>query len=1117
MCNRVHFSKMSCCRYFLCVITALLLFLPARRADAQTQRPNIILILGDDIGYKTLTCNGGTSYATPNLDTLAQQGMRFTQCHASPLCSPSRFMLLTGKYNFRNYTKWGSMDPGQKTIGNMMKDAGYSTACFGKWQLDGGDASVHAFGFDNYCLFDAFLSEKSKSNFRYKSPKIYTHGAYLADSETANKYGEDIFTDSLLSFIDSNKSAPFFIYYPMVLAHSPFAPTPDDSAFAAWDPAAPSDTAYYPSMIEYMDKKIGQIVEKVKSLGIENNTLIIYVGDNGTPGQVAGDDSTAAGKSSTTEFGTHVPLLVYGPGNVTAGAVNNDLIDFTDFLPTIAGIADISVPSTYGPLDGVSFSPRLTDQAGTPRDWIFYHYDPFPGTDTLKRWAQTATYKLYDTSSSDTQRLFYNIINDENEISPIPDTSLASEEAVIKQQLLDVINAYIVQGIPILSKPTPLAITDSSITISGTIEINGGSTVSESGVVWSTSPNPTILTDNHTLNNAEIGPFQDYVSGLTSNTTYYVRAYATNIAGTGYGDEISFKTHLHAPNATLATGIDSNSFIAHWDAVTGAESYRIDVSSFSIFSTIKAASIKEGFNNGINPPGGWYISKGIAANSTKFGAAAPSLQFKASGQQVITKVLVGPATRLSFWIKGSVANAGALLVEGFDGNGWTIIDSITNLPFNSGVVKVYNTTSIPPLGGNLVQFRFTYTKTNGNLFFDDVSIKYNKTIPSFVTGYNNLTINDTSQQVTGLTHNTNYYYRVRAVDSSGTSGNSNVITTATCSAPIITSITGTNLTCNGNNTGAVGLTVTGIEPLSYNWRGPNGFTSSNQGISSLTAGTYELTLTSNGGCAVDTSIIIMEPSALTASVDANTIRCNGDTAILNVTASGATGNYHYSLSDGITTTGPQDDNHFTVLAGNYTATVTDDAGCSVTTDTLHVTEPQVLNVIATAEPVTCNGGTTIVTVTATGGTGNYHYSLSDGINTTGPQDDNHFTVSAGNYTAIVADDNHCPGTRSVDVKDGHGNCRALASVESKLKPNGTELNVHVFPNPASTKFILTIESNSNENVEIIIMNSYGKKVYQATGRTNDKYMFGNEFNSGIYFIKVMQGKNIQTVKILKGT
>src|SRR6185369_5703762 len=104
------------------------------------------------------------------------------------------------------------------------------------------------------------------------------------------------------------------------------------------------------------------------------------------------------------------------------------------------------------------FSPRLTGQAGTPRDWIFYHYDPFPRTDTLKRWAQTATYKLYDTSSSDTQRLFYNIVNDENEISPIPDTSLASEEAVIKQQLLDVINTYIAQGIPILSKPTPLVI-----------------------------------------------------------------------------------------------------------------------------------------------------------------------------------------------------------------------------------------------------------------------------------------------------------------------------------------------------------------------------------------------------------------------------------------------------------------------------------------------------------------------------------------------------------------------------------------------------------------------------------------------------------------------------------
>src|ERR1043166_6517527 len=171
------------------VLTSLLVIACFKKASAQTQKPNIILILCDDVGYRSLTCNGGNLYATPNVDTLAQQGMRFTQCHSAPDCSPSRSMLLTGKYNFRNYTAWGVMDQNQKTIGNMMKDAGYITGVFGKWQLDGGDVSAHAFGFDEYCLFNPF---NGSGGSKYKNPLIYTHSNYLPDSSTLNKYGPDI-------------------------------------------------------------------------------------------------------------------------------------------------------------------------------------------------------------------------------------------------------------------------------------------------------------------------------------------------------------------------------------------------------------------------------------------------------------------------------------------------------------------------------------------------------------------------------------------------------------------------------------------------------------------------------------------------------------------------------------------------------------------------------------------------------------------------------------------------------------------------------------------------------------------------------------------------------------
>src|SRR6476659_8164388 len=125
---------------------AVIMIFIAMHTEAQNQKPNIILILADDLGYKSLTCDGSNLYSTPNIDKLAQKGMRFTQCQATPLCSPSRFMLLTGKYNFRNYRSYGILGRDQKTIGNMMRDAGYTTAAFGKWQLDGGDLSAHTFG-----------------------------------------------------------------------------------------------------------------------------------------------------------------------------------------------------------------------------------------------------------------------------------------------------------------------------------------------------------------------------------------------------------------------------------------------------------------------------------------------------------------------------------------------------------------------------------------------------------------------------------------------------------------------------------------------------------------------------------------------------------------------------------------------------------------------------------------------------------------------------------------------------------------------------------------------------------------------------------------------------------
>jgi len=663
------------------------------------------------------------------------------------------------------------------------------------------------------------------------------------------------------------------------------------------------------------------------------------------------------------------------------------------------------VPTTYGPLDGVSFSPRLTGQPGTPRNWIFCHYDPHPQRNKYRRWAQTATYKLYDTSSYNRQLLFYNISNDPRENKRLQDTALTADEVSIKEQLLSVINSYRAEGIPLLSGAQTSSITDSTALASATIDINGGSTVATSGVVWSTSPGAGVPADNYTSETAQIGAFKSYMKGLSPNTMYYMRPYAVNFAGIGYGKEKIFTTPLQPPHAITARGVNTTTFIAKWNSLTGAVSYRLDVSTLQAFGTLKKFTLTEGFDNGTTPPSGWKISSGIIASTKRFGVTAPSLQFKATGQQVVTRILIGPATKLSFWLRGSVPNAGGLLVQGFNGVIWRTIDSVINIPSNQGIIKSYDATSNPQLENDLTQFRFTYIIANGPVFFDDVSINYNKITPSFVNGDSDLIVNDTSRQVNGLTANKIYYYRVRAVNENGTSGNSNVISAKACNPPVITSVSTVNLNCAGSNSGMIQLSASGVAPLLYAWIGPGAFTSSINNISNLEAGTYKIIVTAGNGCSTDSTVILTEPPTLSVSANSDPILCSGGTTNLIATATGGTGNYHYTLSDSANNvTGPQDDNQFVVSSGSYVVTVTDDKGCSFTTDTIQIDEPPALTATASADIISCDAGTTTLTVTPQGGTGSYHYTLSDG---TGTQDDNHFTVPAGNYTVTVIDDNGC--------------------------------------------------------------------------------------------------------------
>jgi arylsulfatase A-like enzyme len=358
--------------------------------------PNILLIMADDVGIEGIGCYGGDSYKTPNLDKMAAEGIRFTHAYSTPLCTPTRLQIMTGKYNHRNWLYFGILPPSEKTFGHMMKSFGYKTCIAGKWQLTSydppdfpgaelrrgtgtlpGDA-----GFDEYSLFHVHETEDKGS--RYGDPTYDRNG--VLHKVVKGKYGEDISVDFILEFMRRNKNAdePMFIYYPMALPHGPHNPTPISDSWMT-DPGRrlDADDKYFADMVEYMDVLVGRLLTGIDALGLSEDTLVLFYSDNGTNkviDSVMNGEIVKGGKGSTKQTGIRVPMIGHWPGRIAAGTVNSSLVDASDFLPTLAGIAGEEVPADWGE-DGISFAPQLLDGASGEREWVFCWYDPRPGWD----------------------------------------------------------------------------------------------------------------------------------------------------------------------------------------------------------------------------------------------------------------------------------------------------------------------------------------------------------------------------------------------------------------------------------------------------------------------------------------------------------------------------------------------------------------------------------------------------------------------------------------------------------------------------------------------------------------------------------------------------------------
>lgn len=339
---------------FLFVTTALL--------AADKSKPNIVFILADDLGIGNLSCYGADNFKTPNIDALARGGIRFQHCYGTPLCGPSRAEILTGRYGFRTGMTGNGSGENLKSaseimISKVLKPAGYVSGCFGKWgqlPLQPGD-----FGFDEYMRFQ-------NSGVYWKGPKVssYVHNGKSREL-VEGKYMPDLVHELVLDFIKRHRNEPFFAYYSMSHIHGDIVRTPD---------SAPDSKDLYADNIAYMDKLVGNLIGELDKLKLREKTLVIFVGDNGT-GQKHAPRSTIGGKpisgwkSEMLEGGALVPMIANWPGIAPAGKVSNNLMDFSDYLPTFAELAGADLPGVK--LDGTSFAPLLLGKKNVARDTIF--------------------------------------------------------------------------------------------------------------------------------------------------------------------------------------------------------------------------------------------------------------------------------------------------------------------------------------------------------------------------------------------------------------------------------------------------------------------------------------------------------------------------------------------------------------------------------------------------------------------------------------------------------------------------------------------------------------------------------------------------------------------------
>jgi len=382
------------------------------QVNAQEKRPNIIYIMADDMGYGDLGCYGSKRIKTPNLDRLAAEGIRFTNHYAgTSVCAPSRCSLMTGlttghcqiRGNIQ-YEPYGQfpLKENTVTVATKMKEAGYQTALIGKWGLgvEGTTGDPLKQGFDYYygylCQVLAhnhcpeFLMENGQkiwltNKVIHTDPKDWTKG--LASYPIKhNEFSQDLFTKKAIAFIEKNKTNPFFLYLPVIIPHdNGEAPNgkrySDIPSFFPYDNEAWTESDKgYAAMVTYLDNEVGKIMDKLKQLGLDENTLVIFTSDNGgdSPDGFYNESNLPfrGHKRDLYEGGIREPFIARWPGTIAPGRESNHESAFWDFMPTVCELVGVTAPEG---IDGISYLPELLGKPQQKHESFYFEFHELGG------------------------------------------------------------------------------------------------------------------------------------------------------------------------------------------------------------------------------------------------------------------------------------------------------------------------------------------------------------------------------------------------------------------------------------------------------------------------------------------------------------------------------------------------------------------------------------------------------------------------------------------------------------------------------------------------------------------------------------------------------------------